>query len=122
MTGTFAPPAPEAIRKPWSRTLPGLTALGAVVVGIGRIAVGLFGIEGIEPFLDGLAQICLLYFALALWLGSFVETLIVPEHLWKRAGKSWAVFVVLILLLPVLGALLYLAIARPALRRAALSA
>ncbi len=121
MTGTFAPPAPEAIRKPWSRTLPGLTALGAVVVGIGRIAVGLFGIEGIEPFLDGLAQICLLYFALALWLGSFVETLIVPEHLWKRAGKSWGVFVVLILLLPVLGALLYLAIARPALRRAALS-
>ena len=29
MTGTFAPPAPEAIRKPWSRTLPGMTALGA---------------------------------------------------------------------------------------------
>lgn len=121
MTGTFAPPAPEAIRKQWSRTLPGLTALGAVVVGIGRIAVGLFGIEGIEPFLDGLAQICLLYFVLALWLGSFVETLIVPEHLWKRAGQNWGVFVVLILLLPVLGALLYLAIARPALRRTALS-
>ena len=121
MTATSAPPVLEAIRKPWSRTLQGLTALGALIVAIGCIAVGRFGIEDIESFLDGLAQICLLYFVLALWLGSFVETLIVPEQLWKRAGQNWAVFVLLILLLPVLGALLYLAIARPALRRAALS-
>ena len=121
MTATFTPPVPGGHPQAVVSHPPGLTALGAVVVGIGRIAVGLFGIEGIEPFLDGLAQICLLYFVLALWLGSFVETLIVPEHLWKRAGQNWGVFVVLILLLPVLGALLYLAIARPALRRAALS-
>jgi hypothetical protein len=121
MTGTFAPPAPEAIRKPWSRTLQGMTALGALLVALGGIVVGGFGIEDVESFLDGLVQICLLYSLVALWLGSFVETLIVPQHLWRRAGQSWAVFVLLILLLPVLGALLYLAVARPALRRTALS-
>jgi len=49
-----------------------------------------------------------------------VETLIVPEQLWKRANQNGVMFGLLILLLPVLGALPYLAIARPALRRAAL--
>jgi hypothetical protein len=121
MTATFTPPVPGAIRKPWSRTLQGLTALGAAIVAIAGIALGRFGSEDMASFLDGLVQICLLYSVLALWLGSFVETLIVPEQLWKRASQNWAVFVLLILLLPVLGALLYLAIARPALRRAALS-
>jgi hypothetical protein len=121
MTATFTPPVPGAIRKPWSRTLQGLTALGAAIVAVAGIALGRFGSEDMGSFLDGLVQICLLYSVLALWLGSFVETLIVPEQLWKRASQNWAVFVLLILLLPVLGAVLYLAIARPALRRAALS-
>ena len=121
MTATFTPPVPEAIRKPWSRTLQGLTALGAALVAMVGIALGRFGIADMGSSLDGLVQICLLYFVLALWLGSFVETLIVPEQLWKRANQNGVMFGLLILLLPVLGALPYLAIARTALRRAALS-
>jgi len=121
MTATFTPPVPQSIRKPWSRTLQGSTALGAAIVSIAGIALGRFGSEDMGSFLDGLLQICLLYSVLAFWLGCFVETLIVPEQLWKRAAQSLAVFVLLTLLLPVLGALLYLAIARPALRRSALS-
>ena len=118
MTTTFTPTVRDAIRKPWSRTVQGLTALGALVVASGDLVVGHFGIG---PLLDVLVQICLLYFVLALWLGSIVEALIVPEHLWISSGKNRAVFVLLILLLPVAGVFSYLAVARRALRRAALS-
>ena len=48
MTATFTPPVPEAIRKPWSLTLQGGTALGGLIAAIGCIALGRLGIEDIE--------------------------------------------------------------------------
>ena len=48
MATPYTPDVPGAICKPWSRTLPGLVALGALIVIFVRIIVGGFGIEDID--------------------------------------------------------------------------
>ena len=54
----------------------------------------------------------------ALWLLSLVDALRIEDARWARAGQSKLLWVLLIVLLGLLGSLLYLAMARPALRRA----
>lgn len=54
----------------------------------------------------------------ALWLGTLIEALAAPDSLWAAASQTKLTFVLLIVLLALLGAVLYVAIARPALRAA----
>lgn len=116
---TVRAPVPDTIRLTWARSLPGRITLISLFVLALRIVVGFFGIEGIESTLDGIAQFCLVVFIAGFWFGTFVEALVVPDWLWTRAGQTKAVFVALALVLPILGTILYLAIARPSLRASA---
>ena len=92
--------------------------IGALVVLLLRIVVGKFGIDDIESTLDAIAVWCLVIFVPTLWLGSLIEALRVPDWLWGEASQSKPTFVLLVVLLSLLGCVLYLSIARPALHRA----
>jgi Phospholipase_D-nuclease N-terminal len=54
---------------------------------------------------------------MVLWLGSLVDALRRPDAQWKAAGQNKILYVVLILLLGWLGALIYAAVPRRALKR-----
>jgi hypothetical protein len=61
-----------------------------------------------------LAVVCI---GAALWLWSLVDALRVSDQTWNTAGQSKLMWVVVIILLGLLGSALYVAIARPALKR-----
>ena len=52
-----------------------------------------------------------------LWLVALVDALRVPDPVWERAGQSKLMWVLVVVLAGVLGALLYAVMARPALAR-----
>ncbi len=52
-----------------------------------------------------------------LWLVALVDALRVPDPVWERAGQSKLLWVLVVVLAGVLGALLYAVMARPALGR-----
>lgn len=54
----------------------------------------------------------------AFWLVALVDALRIPDGTWQRAGQSKLVWVLVVVLLHLLGAILYAVMARPALRRA----
>lgn len=67
------------------------------------------------------ALFLLLLVALAIglwWLLMLVDALRVPQHVWKAAGQSQLVYVLLMVVVGVLGTIVYVAIARPQLRDA----
>jgi hypothetical protein len=66
------------------------------------------------PFLV-VALVGLLTFVV--WVVALVDALRIPDRDWDRAGQSKLLWVLLIALLGVIGAILYLAMARPQLRR-----
>ena len=51
------------------------------------------------------------------WIVALVDALRINEREWNRAGQSKLLWVLLIALLGVIGAILYFAMARPSLRR-----
>ena len=51
------------------------------------------------------------------WIVALVDALRINEREWNRAGQSQLLWVLLIALLGVIGAILYFAMARPSLRR-----
>jgi hypothetical protein len=54
----------------------------------------------------------------ALWLVALVDALRIPDSVWDRAGQSKLLWVLVVVLAGVIGALLYAVMARPALGRA----
>ncbi|WP_019145083.1 hypothetical protein [Aeromicrobium massiliense] len=67
------------------------------------------------------ALFLLLLVALAIglwWLLMLVDALRVPQHVWKAAGQSQLIYVLLMVVVGVLGTIVYVAIARPQLRDA----
>lgn len=54
----------------------------------------------------------------ALWLGLLVQALRIPDSQWEKADQSKLVYVLLMAVLGLLGSIVYLLVARPALRRA----
>ena len=52
-----------------------------------------------------------------IWIGALVDALRITDREWDRAGQSKLLWVLLIALLGVIGAILYFAMARPTLRR-----
>lgn len=54
----------------------------------------------------------------AVWIVALIDALRIPEGTWQRAGQSKLLWVLLIAILGLLGALLYAVMARPALSRA----
>jgi hypothetical protein len=54
-----------------------------------------------------------------LWIWSLVDSLVIPDQQWSVAGQSKLLWVLLIVFLGLLGSLLYVVMARPALSRAA---
>jgi hypothetical protein len=52
------------------------------------------------------------------WLWMLIEALKTPSGQWSAAGQNQVVYVVLMILLGVIGTVLYIAVARPQLRRA----
>lgn len=52
------------------------------------------------------------------WLVALIEALKTPSSQWQAAGQSQILYVVLMVLLGVIGTILYVAVARPALRNA----
>jgi hypothetical protein len=59
--------------------------------------------------------------AAVLWIWSLVDALCIPDRQWTGAGQSKVLWVLVIVLVGLLGSLLYLVIARPALSRARLA-
>jgi hypothetical protein len=53
-----------------------------------------------------------------LWILALVDALRIPDATWQRAGQSKLLWVLVVVLLHLLGALLYAVMARPALGRA----
>ena len=53
----------------------------------------------------------------ALWLWSLIDALRTHDQTWKAAGQNKLVWIVVIILLGFLGAILYVVISRPALKR-----
>jgi hypothetical protein len=58
-----------------------------------------------------------LTFGMVLWLVGLVEALRTPDGQWEVAGQSKLLYVLLMVFLGLLGTLLYVLIARPALKR-----
>lgn len=52
-----------------------------------------------------------------LWITALVDALRVDDRVWQAAGQSKILWVLLIVFLHLIGAILYFAIAKPALRR-----
>ncbi|HET6804135.1 MAG TPA: PLDc N-terminal domain-containing protein [Frateuria sp.] len=52
-----------------------------------------------------------------LWLAALVDALRVPDPVWARAGQGKLLWVLVVVLAGVIGALLYAVMARPALGR-----
>ena len=69
-----------------------------------------------------LVLIVIVLAVVAFWLWPLVDAVSRPESQWQRADQSKIVWVMLIIFLGLLGSVLYLAIARPALTRAAVTA
>ncbi len=53
------------------------------------------------------------------WLVVLIEALKTPSSQWSAAGQNQILYVVMMVLLGIIGTILYIAIARPALRTAA---
>lgn len=58
---------------------------------------------------------------LGLWLWSLVDALRIKDQIWDAAGQNKLVWTFVIILLNLLGSILYVALARPPLRRMSLS-
>lgn len=52
------------------------------------------------------------------WLLVLIEALKTPSAQWSAAGQNQVIYVVLMVLLGIIGTILYIAVARPALRTA----
>lgn len=70
--------------------------------------------------MDALPLVVILFAAAALalfvwWLLVLIQALRVPDHDWEAAGQSKILWVLVMVLLGVLGTILYVLIARPAL-------
>jgi hypothetical protein len=60
----------------------------------------------------------MLAFVLPIW--GVIDAAIRPDRAWKAAGQSQVVWVIVMLLLPLIGAIVYFAVIRPKVREAAL--
>ncbi len=69
------------------------------------MAIGLFVLIGLVAF--------------GLWVWGLVDALAKPDAVWQSAGQNKILWVVVIVLAGVIGAVIYLVVARPQLERAA---
>ena len=112
-------PVPLGLHQKWSRTPWVVTTIFASAVFVLLLVVGSLGIDEIESTLDAIGLWCLIVIVPTFWIGSLAEALRAPDWLWVEASRSKPTFVVLMVFLCFLGSVLYLIIARPALRRTA---
>ena len=114
----FRMPAPDALRRPWHRTLWGLILKVCGLGGMVSLVLGYSGEPTLAAFGNTLLLLALLVALVTFLLGTLIEALRAPDWLWAEASQNKVTFVLLIVVLLLLGAILYTAIARPALRAA----
>lgn len=69
----------------------------------------------------GLVIMGLVIGALVLWLWMLIEAVRIPDSVWRAADQSKIVYVLLIIFLGLVGTLIYMLTARPALKRSGVS-